>query len=165
MAQLQDNARTDNNHRQLAVVVPIAAPAPPVVPVKIPQAAHAVSFSSSVPQQTDKGSTSSHKHIKATQGSILGTPSELSPELKRAVEHGAVVVGGLQKVAARRFQDFAAWMSTLWRQLNESPRITPNSSPNLSEPPTGPIHCVAPAKSDADLYMTTDGRLRTVIQR
>ena len=159
----------DNSGRQLAQVIP-GLPHP-VAPVAIPKA---VSGSGS---KSAKGSAPAHDSIglssaiDETVGSMnhrlssFSTPVQLSPEAKEALAKGMAAAQGFSNIAMRRVSDCGAWVSVLFRNLNDMPRITPASAmsvPTLNAPPMRAIE--DPGKGMKLIY-TSEHRFRTVVGR
>jgi len=154
-------ARRDNSGRQLAVVVPVVPPsAAPIAKVK--------------PVALDKHSVENNEHgssaepqerVKAAIQSLISTPVELSPEMRQAADKAAIAAEGLTKIAWRRGADLVSWVSHAWKQLNDSPRITPNLAPVIVQPPVGEMRPLQEQDKRQTLYYTNEGRLRTVTGR
>ena len=154
--------RSDNNKRQLAQVIP-GIPHPPQS-----QPDPALSVAKSVVRSAEPGhgTGSNPAHVKSQIQSVVSTPFRATtPEIRQAAVKGIVAAQGLSRVAARRFADIASWVSTVWRQLNETPRLTPNATPGITEPPVGPMRPLTDPGYKQQMYYTEEGRIKMVTGR
>lgn len=165
------HSRPDNNGRQLAVVLPAPpaqhAPVPAPAPGGHPASLQGAKLPARSPDSCLPGHGTGHipAHIRSQIQSAISTPIQMTPEMRQAAEKGIVMAHGLSRVAARRFADIAAWVSTIWRQLNETPRISPNTLPGINEPPVGPMRPLADPGNSQKLYFTNEGRIKTLTGR
>jgi hypothetical protein len=92
--------------------------------------------------------------------SNVSTPTELSPEVEAAIEQGTKVAQGLSKIAVRRAGDVVAWVGTMWKSLNDYPKMSPGQD---FAPPTGSMRPIADTGRGRQLYFTSERRLKTVV--
>ena len=86
---------------------------------------------------------------------LSGLAAKLPPQVEEVVDTGSVVAGRLFKVARARFDQIAHWLAKLAQELNASvPGATPAADPY-----------VARSMNGARLYLTGEGRLKTVVSR
>lgn len=171
-AGAQAEGKRDNSGRQLAVVVP-GMPHPTPLPT--------VHYGAKVSDLSSGGDRSSSDSFKSstnplwTQSDradasknrgprVISAPTELSPEIKQAVEKGAMAAQGLSKIAVRRASDTAAWLALLWREMNEYPRVSP-STPVLEPQPLGPMKPLTYAGKDHQMFFTNERRIKIVVGR
>lgn len=152
-ADEQESRHRDNSGRQLAVVVPGM---PHVVPPPTVQPVPVTAVHRWVPGQYMR------KPEKPQTQTRL--PAELSPQVKEAIQKGTVVAQGFQNIAIKRAGDVAAWVTTMWQQLNDTPKFTPVSEYTTPAPPINAMKPIAePTSKDRQLYYTSERRLKTVV--
>ncbi len=86
-------------------------------------------------------------------GVLTRCASAVPPQLRGWLDTSLVVGGRIAGLAAARFTEVASWIAPLFNQLNQPPMMTPRVAPP------------APVTAGHALYMTSAGRLRTVVNR
>lgn len=160
--ETESKGRRDNSGRQLAVVVPLPAVAPPVSTAKVKP----VVLDKVQVEKNEPGSSSEpQERVKAAIQSLISTPVELSPEMRQAADKAAIAAEGLSKIAWRRGADLLSWVTHAWKQLNDTPRISPTTFPVIIQPPVGEMKPLQEPEKTQELYYTNEGRLKTVTGR
>lgn len=159
----QNEARRDNSGRQLAVVVP-GLPHPTAIPTVHYAKVDAHSATTGAASFAGCNKDDREEAFKGRIRSSISTPTELSPEIKQAVEKGAIAAQGLSKIAVRRVSDTAAWLGMLWREMNDYPRLSPGT-PLMEPQPLGPMKPLSYSGKEHKLFFTNERRIKTVVGR
>jgi hypothetical protein len=89
--------------------------------------------------------------------------AEMTPQVKETVEKGAVIVQNVSNIAVKRAGDVVVWVSTMWRELNDTPTITPVHEFSAPSPPASAMHPMDADRGSRTLYFTNEHRLKTVV--
>jgi hypothetical protein len=96
----------------------------------------------------------------------LSRSPELSPGMQKVLEQSTNAARGLSRVAAKRVGDLGIWISTVWRELNDFPQVTPNSPIAVPTPPPSVMKpLMEPSQKNSELWFTSEHRMKTVVNR
>lgn len=146
----------NNSRRRIALVTPAMAH-PTAVSASMPLTLNDDNRTAARPSRAS-GYQTRHRQVAAT-------PTELSPEVKKAMETGAIAAQGISKVAVKRVGDVGGWVATAWRELNDVPRFGPGAPVIAPVPPVRHMRPIAEPKSPSELWFTEEHRFKTVVGR
>ena len=155
----------DNSGRQLALIVPSVPKTHPPLPALLDghQLGNAVPVTHENRERL--GSSGGAISFEERSNGRAVRPSAVSPEMKAAIRDAALAAKELSHMALRRFADIAAWVATVWNQVNETPRLSPMTAPAVADQPVGPMQPITHVGTRNDMYFTSQGRVKMVVAR
>lgn len=161
----------DNNGRQLALSIPglgtaniSVTPAAPPVPIKAPKTTR--TKASNTRQAANSKNVSVNDNawsyaISRKGNNITVKVPETVDEAVDCAHVASKTVGKLASESAGQVGNFANWIGKYIKQLTHSSSVTPAGYPYIQQSPPQPTQIA----SGHRLHLTTDGRLRSVVNR